>query len=127
MNLYSSLWLVLWTDIRTKWVKEYFLHSNKIHYSKKLSIYLYKQPCTTDRPSEEPLYRVYAHMSSETLKIRFQTTYPRIINTSEAGLWFVQDKEGGQVGGVRCYNDHSKAGPHHAQYASRETAWSPLT
>ena len=41
-------------------------------------------------------------------------SYPRVIDPSQTGLRFVQDKESSEVGGVRSDNDHRKAGPDHS-------------
>jgi hypothetical protein len=42
-----------------------------------------------------------------------EDNYPWIIDSSKAGLRFVQDEEGCQVGSVRSHDDHGKTGPNH--------------
>lgn len=50
-------------------------------------------------------------------------THPGVIDASDSLLRPVQHQEGSQVGSVRGHNDHSEAGPHHAQNPGREAAW----
>ena len=52
--------------------------------------------------------------------------HPRVIDSSEAGLRLVEDEEGGEVGGVRGYDDHCEACPHHAQHPGGEASWRAL-
>ena len=56
-------------------------------------------------------------ISNQTL-----STDPRIVDPCETGLWFVEDEEGGEVGGVRGDDDHGEPCPHHTQHTGRETA-----
>lgn len=39
--------------------------------------------------------------------------YPRIVDARQAGFGSVQHQEGGQVGGVRGYDDHGESRPDH--------------
>lgn len=52
--------------------------------------------------------------------------HPRVVDASEACLWFVQDEEGCQVSGVGGDDDHGEAGPDHTQHAGGEAAGGSL-
>lgn len=43
------------------------------------------------------------------------STHPWVIDAGDALLRPVQHQESSQVGSIRSYNDHGKAGPHHTQ------------
>lgn len=49
-------------------------------------------------------------------------TYSGVIDASQLRLGAFQHEEGGQIGSVRSYDDHSKPSPHHAKYPRRKTA-----
>ena len=53
--------------------------------------------------------------------VRHIFPYPRVVDPRETCLRLVQDKEGGQVGGVGGHDDHGEAGPDHPEDAGGKT------